>query len=681
MLKRHDVQAVILFSAIGVLMMLAMSYKSMIDIRDLQATLIISNENPTWISSSLTLEHYRLTESLARFVNETDHTSKNDVLSRLDIYWSRYGLLEAKYTKNIASINIPLPIDLPPDLHSEALVLTVARLQREGVPTLAGIESMITQLKPKDFSTYFNILAALDALADDVARFQITAFEHDRYLDQLQIALSSKLRNWLWYAYLSIGLGITLAGAVLVMLIRQKHNTAQQLKDFNAQLQAEVNESTRLTGELEYRVTHDDLSGLINRFGFNQEIEALLSAGAGKHGLCFVDLDMFKVINDTSGHAAGDALIQQIAQQLTEQLPNSAVVARFGGDEFLILLRNCERLEFEETVSRCFNQLRPYQFRFDGKHYDVTSSFGAVCFDAAEHSMQSLMEIVDTACYEAKRAGGARIQFHNNDDCFVESRRSELRLVSQIQHALNHDGFRLYYQPVTPLQSSSGANSWEILLRMIDNNDQVVSPGQFLEVAERFALASKIDRWVIEHVFSWLEKNADSMAQLNCININLSGRSVGDKDLLHYIEQMTSLLPVDTCRICFEITESAIVGENAREFLFRLKELGYQLALDDFGTGFSSFGYLESLPVDYIKIDGLFVRDIDTNKTHYEFVRAIEAVGKAMGKKTVAEYVENQQSFEILESLGVDYAQGYYIAQPTPIPASFPKKQALSLSA
>lgn len=680
MLNRRDIQAVIIIGALGILTMFAMSYTSQQHIRKLQDTLIVSSENPTWISSSLSLEHHSLLKSLALFINGSDQTDVSVVQSALDSYRSRYELLETRYTENIRTPARQNSTAMPAATHSATLTLTVMRLRNNGMPTLARVEPLLATLKPGDYNTYFAIHDELESLADDVVLFQIIAFEHDRYLDRVQIALFRKLNNRLWFAYLSIGLGIALGSLVLVMFIRQKLKAARQLEGFNAQLLMEATESARLTSELEHRATHDDLSGLKNRFGFTQAFEHVLSIGTGYHGLCSINMDRFKIVNDTSGHAAGDALIQQVANLLVENLPDSATVAR-GHDEFLVLLQECERMDFEETITHCFKQMHPLRFSYSNKNFDVTSSFGAVHFDAGKHNMQSLLEMVDSASDEAKRSGGARIQFHTNDNCYIQTRRSELDMVEKIQHALNHNMFSLYYQPVTPLKSTDRAPSWEILLRMIDPDGQALAPSIFLEVAERYALASNIDRWVIEHVFQWLEENITIMEHLCCININLSGRSVGDPDFLRYIERMTLRLPVDTWRICFEITETATVGENALEFLLRLKELGYQLALDDFGSGFSSFGYLESLPVDYIKIDGLFVRDMENNKAHREFVKAIHTVGKAMGKTTVAEYVENRQTLDILKSLGVDYAQGYHIARPKALPGTTHAKHLQSLSA
>jgi len=673
MFKQRNITTLFILGAICVAVMFTTSYTSQKHIRELQATFISSSEGPSWISASLTLEHSRLIQALAKFSNDEPGITKQTLQERLDIYWSKYDLLSAEAANYYKILNKPDISGLPANTQSDTLELATNRLRNNGIPTLIHVEALIDQLTSPDDHAYHQILDVLDTLAQDVTLLQVAAFEYDHYLDLARVALSKQLRHRLRSAYISIALGIGLVGLVLLMNLRQIKRTAKKLRSFNKKLVAEVRESARLTSELEYRVTHDDLSGLLNRFGFKQSVGDILSAGVGEHGICFIDLDMFKIVNDSSGHAAGDALIQQIAYTLTRHMPESGRVARFGGDEFILLLPDCERDEFEELVTRCLGELRPLRFNFEGKSFDITASFGAVHFDAASYDTQSLMAEADAACYEAKRAGGARVHFHSRDCAgYADTRRSDLRWVAKLQHALNEDRFCLLYQPVTALQHTGeySADSWEVLIRMIEPDGTVLPPGNFLEIAERYALAPRLDRWVIDHVFDWLKVNSVWANELNGININLSGRSVGDPELLSYIEFATRALPVDTRKICFEITETAVVGEHAMKFLERLKELGYQLALDDFGAGFSSFGYLESLPVDYIKIDGLFVRDIDQNQAHLEFVKAIDTVGKAMGKKTVAEYVQNQASVDILQTLGIDYAQGYYIGEPAPLPDS-----------
>ena len=334
-------------------------------------------------------------------------------------------------------------------------------------------------------------------------------------------------------------------------------------------------------------------------------------------------------------------------------------VARFGGDEFVIMMEYCDKSRFERTIVGLCEELRALRFDHHGQLFDVGVSFGAVHFEASGQSAQSLMAIVDAECYEAKRAGGARVRFHG-DDGIVEAKRNDVRLVGDIHRALSDGRFQLFRQPIHSLRAdgSSSLHGWEILLRMFGEGGERVSPQVILNVAERYSFAPKIDRWVVEQAFDWLNGHPEEFEHVDCLNINLSGRSVGDREFLRFLERQTLSLRADTSRVCFEITETAAAGACAREFILRLKELGYQLALDDFGTGFSSFGYLESLPVDYIKIDGLFVRDIDTNRTHHEFVKAISVVGQAMGKAVVAEFVSSDESARMLGELGIDYAQG-----------------------
>jgi diguanylate cyclase (GGDEF)-like protein len=557
-----------------------------------------------------------------------------------------------------------------PNIESSVFELNVKNLQTIGVPALKQIETKIRDLQPSGYPELFLVHEELSDLSKQVTQFLLSGFEFSRQLNREQIKLTDRLNQRLWFSQFSIIYGMLLFGLALAVYLREKQQTAKTLKLTNKRLEVKIRESQRLALELEQRASHDGLSGLLNRRGFNQELESLISSRSGQHGLCFLDIDMFKIVNDTCGHSAGDTLIQVTADLLKNRVHDDGVVARFGGDEFLIMMPNCKKSDFEQLIVVICDELRLLGFSYGGKKFEISGSFGAVHFNAVEQSMQSLMAIVDAACYEAKKAGGARIHFHGNDDSIIQARQSDVILINDIQHALSNDGFKLYYQPIHSLRtaSSSVLHGWEVLLRMTDSDNNMVLPQKILNVAERFSFAPKIDRWVVKNAFEWLNSMPPELNYLDCLNINLSGRSIGDRDFLEFLEEQTAQLAVDTSRVCFEITETAIAGEHAREFISRLKDLGYQLALDDFGTGFSSFGYLESLPVDYIKIDGLFVRDIDCNKTHREFVKAISAVGKAMGKAVVAEFVSSQESVDVLKELGIDYAQGYFLGYPAALP-------------
>ncbi len=681
MVQKRDISIVICIAAFGLIAMLAASISAQNRIRDWQKAYTSSSEKPTAIAASLILEHFRFQNTLVGYYTNIDELKRVELNTRLNVYLSRLLLLETHKAQFLESPNKFKIEGLAPDTHTPILVATVKKLIDLGQPTLRQLEELINTGQPDDAQIKTRVNTLLSTLAEPLATLNTHAFERERYLDQIQVELSEQLRLRLWHAYLSIGLGIGLAAVSLMRRWHEKARSAANLKHINTKLRVKIRESERLTAELHFQANHDVLSGLYNRHGFNVQLEAILTSCSGKHGLCFVDLDLFKVINDTCGHAAGDTLIQEVSNLLlTNALPGT-IVGRYGGDEFLMLTPDCDYIEFKSMVETCCIGMKSMKFEFNNQSFNTTGSFGATHFAAIDHSMQSLMAVVDAACYEAKRAGGGRVQFHSDNNELVEARQSDLNWVSKIHYALANNSFVLYGQKIASLRPDDKMldDSYEILVRMTDTSGDVLLPSRFLQVAEHYGLAPRIDRWVVRRTFNWLNRHADEMS-LKCLNINLSGRSVGDPEFLHFIEDMTEAMQIDTSLVCFEITETAIVGKLAKEFLRRLKSLGYKIALDDFGSGFSSFGYLETLPVDRIKIDGMFVQDIETNETHREFVKAIATVGRAMGKQVVAEFVQNQAAIDVLRELEVDFGQGYFIGRPERLLDHTEKQEAPSFS-
>ncbi|MEM9603369.1 MAG: EAL domain-containing protein [Pseudomonadota bacterium] len=503
------------------------------------------------------------------------------------------------------------------------------------------------------------------ALDRQVNTFQVLLFKRNLHVQNVFPIAADRMSTRFFLACFVLVLGLIAAGALFTVYVQQSRRMARLLRQSNARLLRKVEETEHLASTLGHHARHDELTGLLNRTGFNGVLDGVLSDGKGRHGLCFIDLDLFKIVNDTSGHAAGDHLLQRVASVLSSHLPKRGYAIRLGGDEFLLFAPFTTEVKFRETVQSCVDELNPLRIEYDGQHFEVTASFGATFFNAEEHTVDTVLSIVDTACYEAKNAGGGRVYFHSGKEGVVESRQSEMQWVAKIRESLENRRMQLHYQNIVETTSiEPKVHSMEILVRMLDDGGNVVSPGSFLDIAERFSLATRIDKFVINETFEWLRAGNLNTSQNSLININLSGRSIGDNEVLRYIEELCGKLNTPSDRVCFEITETAAVGKNARDFLVQLHELGFKLALDDFGSGFSSFGYLESLPVDYIKIDGMFVQDLDTNTTHREFITAINRVGKAMGKLTVAEFVENQASLELLEQIGVDFAQGYHLHKP-----------------
>ncbi|MBC8328829.1 MAG: EAL domain-containing protein [Planctomycetes bacterium] len=427
-----------------------------------------------------------------------------------------------------------------------------------------------------------------------------------------------------------------------------------------------------LTEDLSFREHHDVLTGLPNRREVERRLQILVEHASEKgseHALCLLDLDQFKVVNDTCGHAAGDELLRQISRVLEAHVDPPDLLARLGGDEFALLLKDCPLHHAISRVEGLRTSLKTMHFSWEGQRFEITASVGMVQIRGTDHSVSTAMSLADTLCFAAKDAGRDRLQVYQEGDTSLEQIQEQMKAVSMITRAFEEDLFRLYRQPIVPVGCGEEGDHFEILIRMVGEEGQILPPGVFLQSAERYNLAGRIDRWVVASTLNWLKRNPEELARLALCSINLSGQSLGDTELLEFVESQfdDGLIPPD--RICFEITETAAVAnmKAAIEFIQRLKRRGCLFALDDFGSGLSSFAYLRNLPVDLLKIDGMFVRDIATDPTAFAMVKSIHEVGRVMGKRTIAEFVENDRILEKLAHIGVDYAQGYGISPPRPI--------------
>ncbi|MDX1512460.1 MAG: EAL domain-containing protein [Gammaproteobacteria bacterium] len=441
-----------------------------------------------------------------------------------------------------------------------------------------------------------------------------------------------------------------------------------------AQIQ-DVTESHALSEELSYQASHDALTGLVNRREFERRLEqALHSARVNDydHALCYMDLDQFKVINDTCGHVAGDALLRQLGGGLKSRLRRSDTIARLGGDEFGILIERCSMLEGRRVAESSLDAIKSHRFMWEGKTFSVGASIGLVPITGTEDSVTELLRLADSACYAAKDQGRNRIHVYEPGDVAVARRRGEMQWISRIHNALRENGLRLVCQPIVPVsEKADGGYYGELLLRMVDEHDRTRShsPGAFLAAAERYDIASRIDHWVIGSAFDWLEQHVNELESIRMLSVNLSGQSLSDGELLGYVSERLSNGPIRPEKICFELTETAAIANlpEASRFFEALRGFGCRFALDDFGSGLSSFAYLKTLPVDFLKIDGVFIRDIARDPISRSMVQSINDIGKVMGKKTIAEFVESEAIFHVLRDLGVDYAQGYWIGTPRPL--------------
>ncbi len=411
----------------------------------------------------------------------------------------------------------------------------------------------------------------------------------------------------------------------------------------------------------------DSLTGFYNRQGFMERLEHSVSSIKQQASLLFIDVDQFKIINDTSGQVAGDQLLNQIGALIKKQLSDTDTLARMSSDEFAVLLEDCSLTKAEQYAEKIRLAIKQFRYFYKEKLFDIAVSIGVVQINSERHDYSDIMGKADLACNIAKELGGNRVHVYHASDKNTAQREDELQWVSRINRALEEDRFLLYKQLIQPLQDNPNENQhFEILLRLQDENDKIISPFFFIPAAERYNLMSKIDRWVIKNA---LQKMAETKRQppLSC-SINLSGQSFCEPGFVEYAIEQIRKSGVTPSNICFEITETAAVSNlsQAIDFINSLKKIGCKFSLDDFGSGMSSFTYLKNLPVDYLKIDGYFVKSLLESKVDHAMVSAINQIGQVMELKTIAEFVENDAIFQELKALGIDYGQGYGIGKPEP---------------
>ncbi|MBT0586834.1 EAL domain-containing protein [Alteromonas oceanisediminis] len=434
----------------------------------------------------------------------------------------------------------------------------------------------------------------------------------------------------------------------------------------------DVTERKQSNISLEYLATHDSLTGVYNRREFERQLQRRLQRPFREHApltMLYLDLDQFKVVNDTCGHKAGDVLLQQLAHLIDECVGKKGLLSRLGGDEFGVLMADASSDEAFLLANRLLNVVSDFRFMWENRVFSLGVSIGLV--ERAPHigSPEQMMSMADAACYIAKERGRNQIHRYSQDDVSTKRYENELNWLEHINTALETDRFCLYYQHYQPLHESVQGHRYELLLRMQPSDGDMVPPGAFLPAAERYSLGAKIDRWVIHHYFQWLGANSEHQQSLIKCNINLCGQSLADRDFKLFVLNAFEKFGVSYSKICFEITEgmAIIKMDETLEFIKTFSQLGCTFALDDFGSGFSSYGYLKQLPVQYVKIDGGFVRDMLTDPIDMAMVSSINDVAKAIGMQTVAEFVESSEIKVQLGKMGVDFAQGYGIATPQPL--------------
>ncbi|MCF6281593.1 MAG: EAL domain-containing protein [Candidatus Polarisedimenticolaceae bacterium] len=439
-------------------------------------------------------------------------------------------------------------------------------------------------------------------------------------------------------------------------------------------------ESQKNADRLTYLAQHDVLTGLLNRREFEQRLDLRLVTPISDDetlALCYIDIDKFGLINNTCGQAAGNDLLLQISTLIQTELHEAEFIGRLGGDEFALLLGNCSYELAEQRCKKLLQTIKNFQFTWEGQSFDITICIGMTAFNPTNESISSLLSTTHIACNKAKEKGHNQLHIYHTGDIDLIKQYGNMRLISKINQALNEGRFKLFAQPIMALQNtpSHRHHHYEILVEMRDEKGRPVSPNKFIKTAEQFILMPAIDRWVVNHLFvhqadnlrRWAEQNHDEKGFL--FAINLSGTSLADEALPNFLIKQFTQHKIPYSSICFEITETAAVTnmKQAMKLIKQLRKLGCRFALDDFGTGLSSYTYLKDMPIDYLKIDGSFVKNITADSVDQAMVNSINQVGHALGLRTIAEWAEDQAAIDQLTKLGVDFAQGYGVGKPQPV--------------
>lgn len=436
----------------------------------------------------------------------------------------------------------------------------------------------------------------------------------------------------------------------------------------------DMTQERQYIANLSWQATHDALTGLANRREFEYRLELALNGlvyQPGRHAVMFLDLDQFKLVNDTSGHAAGDELLRHICALLQQGIREGDTLARLGGDEFGILLEHCSPEAAEKIAEGLRQTVESLHFVWKGRPFVTTVSVGLVHVSDVPTTLEASLRAADMACYMAKEKGRNRVQVYHDNDSELSTRFGEMAWIQRLHMALEDNRFCLYSQEIAALSRDAAHSNGhvEILLRLRDESGRMILPDSFIPAAERYGMMTTLDRWVVQNVFKiiadCLTDNHRTGPMATCA-INLSGTSIGDDAFLEYLRQQFQIYAIPPELICFEITETSAIANlgSAIRFINELKSLGCRFSLDDFCAGMSSFAYLKHLPVDYLKIDGSFVKDMLDDPVNRAMVEVINHIGHVMGKQTIAEFVESPQIEQALLEIGVDYAQGYVIERP-----------------
>jgi diguanylate cyclase (GGDEF)-like protein/PAS domain S-box-containing protein len=432
----------------------------------------------------------------------------------------------------------------------------------------------------------------------------------------------------------------------------------------------DVTELRGLARQMSYQATHDALTGLVNRREFEGRLEEAIESGHrgdGQHVLCYLDLDRFKVVNDTSGHLAGDSMLREVAKVLRDAVRDSDTVARLGGDEFGMLLIGCPLEKARQIADDVCRAVGDYRFVWKDKIFNIGVSIGLVEISRESGTLEELFAAADSACYVAKKQGSGRVAVYSARDEALARHTGEIQWLQKLQSALKENRFQLYHQPIVPAYGQDGGGpAMEVFVRLQDEAGHEVPPSEFVRAAERYRLMSLVDRWVVQTTLAALGRGAIPIPANRSVAINVSGQTLADVQFLEFVVECLDSTGVTPSQVCFEITETAVVAnlDHARRFVGVLHGMGCQFALDDFGSGVGSFSNLKNLPMDYLKIDGSFMRNLARDSVNQAMVTAMIKLARTLNFKVIAEQVEDEAGLEAARRMGVDYIQGYVVGRP-----------------
>ena len=434
----------------------------------------------------------------------------------------------------------------------------------------------------------------------------------------------------------------------------------------------DVTETRGLARQMSYQATHDALTGLVNRREFERRLEEAIEGGRrgdGQHVLCYLDLDRFKLVNDTSGHLAGDSMLREVAKLLRDAVRDSDTVGRLGGDEFGMLLIGCPLEKARQIADDVCRTVGDHRFVWRDKIFNIGVSVGIVEISRESGTLEELLTAADTACYVAKKQGSGRVAVYSARDEALARHTGEIQWLQRLQSALKENRFHLYHQVIVPAHGEDGGPAMEVLVRMQDETGRELAPAEFMRAAERYRLMGLVDRWVVQTTFAALGRGALAVSPTHSVAINISGQTLGDSQFLEFVVECLDNTGVSPAQVCFEITESAVIAnlDHARRFIGVLHGMGCQFALDDFGSGVGSFSNLKNLPLDYLKIDGSFMRNLSRDTVNQAMVTAMIELARTLNFKVIAEQVEDTAAAETARRMGVDYLQGYAIGRPQPL--------------